>query len=79
MLYTFEDGSTFVIKVQGTTTADPGGKVSWFKGTFSFIQGSGRFAGIQGSGSYTGKRLAPLAAGAEAYNDFTATYTVSSR
>ncbi len=75
-LYTFEDGSSFVTKHEGTTTADPGGKISVFKGTFSFVQGSGRFAGIQGSGSYTGRRLAPLAVGAEAYYDLMGTYTV---
>jgi len=79
MIYTFEDGSTFVTKGQGTTTADPGRKISLFKGSFSFIQGSGRFAGIQGSGSYTGKRFAPAAAGAEAYIDCTATYTLPPR
>jgi hypothetical protein len=79
MIYTFEDGSTFVTKGQGTTTADPGRKISWFKGSFSFIQGNGRFAGIQGSGSYTGKRFAPAAAGAEAYIDCTATYTLPPR
>lgn len=75
-LYTFEDSSTFATKEQGATTAEQGGKTSVFKGTFSFVQGSGRFRGIEGSGSYTGRRLAPLAAGAEAYRDFTATYTL---
>ncbi len=75
-LYTFEDGASFVTKYEGTTTADPGGKISVFQGTFSFVRGSGRFAGIQGSGSYTGRRLAPLGVGAEAYYDLTGTYTV---
>ncbi len=75
-LYSFEDGSSFVIRGQGTTTAEQDGKIAVFKGTFSFNDGSGRFRGIQGSGSYTGRRLAPLAAGAEGYRDFTATYTL---
>ena len=75
-LYTFEDGSGFVIKGQGATTAEQSGKIAVFKGTFSINGGSGRFKGIQGSGSYTGRRLAPLAAGAEGYRDFTATYTL---
>ncbi len=73
--YTFDDGSTFVTKMQGTTTAE--GKIALFKGRTSFVQGSGRFAGIQGEGSYTGKRFAPLpGAGAELYWDQTATYAV---
>jgi len=75
-LYTFEDGSGFVTKEQGTTAAQQSGKISVFKGTFSFIEGRGRFKGVQGSGSYTGRRLAPLAARAEGYRDFTATYTL---
>lgn len=79
LFHTFEDGSAFVIKIQGTTTADPGGKTAPFKGELSFVQGNGRFAGIKGSGTYTGKRLTPVAAGALVYADFTAAYTVSSR
>jgi len=80
MLCTFEDESTFVYKFQGTQTADPGGKTSLWKGTFSFVQGSGRFAGIQGSGSYSGKRIGgPPAAGIQGYVDSTATYTLPQR
>lgn len=77
--YLFEDGSGFVIKLQGTTMAVPKGKDFEFKGTFSFIQGSGRFSGIRGGGSYSGKRLATLGIGAEGYMDYTATYTVPMR
>ena len=79
MLYTFEDESTFLHKYQVLTTADPGGKAFWWKGTFSFLQGSGRFSGIQGSGSFTGKRLGGPAAGTQGYMDFAATYTLPSR
>ena len=79
MLYTFEDESTFLHKYQVLTTADPGGKAFWWKGTFSFLQGSGRFAGIQGSGSFTGKRLGGPAAGTQGYMDYTATYTLPPR
>lgn len=79
-LYTFEDGSTFVTKGQGTATSDQTRKTAMFKGTFSFIQGTGRFARIEGEGSYTGKRFAPLpGAGAEIYVDNAATYTVPYR
>ncbi len=78
-LYTFEDGSTFVLKRQGMTTADPTGKTSRIEGKGSFIQGTGRFEGVQGEVAYTGKRLTPLAGGADAYLDFTATYTLPRR
>lgn len=78
-LTTLEDGSSIVIKFQGTTTADQAKKTSWFTGTFSFTQGSGRFAGIQGGGSYTGKRFEPLTGGADLYIDFAGDYTVPSR
>lgn len=74
--YTFEDGSTFATKEHGATTVDQDGKISMFEGAFSFVHGSGRFEGIQGTGSYTGKRLAPLAVGAEGYRDFAATYAL---
>jgi len=76
---TFEDGSTHVSKVQGTTKASEDGKISEFEGTFTFIGGSGRFEGIKGEGSYTGKRIAPLSVGADSYIDLTSTYTLPSK
>lgn len=79
LLCTFEDGSTVVSKLKGTTRAIQGGKYSSFKGTQSYIGGNGRFKGIKGSGSYTGKRVAPVASGADCYRDFTGTYTLSPR
>jgi hypothetical protein len=77
---TYEDGSTTVVKAEGTTTALPGG-ASTFEGTLSYIKGTGRFEGIQGGGTYTGKRVAPLAPGgpADSYSDWSATYTLPSR
>ena len=79
VLWTFEDESTIVSKWLGSTTADPGGKVSWFKGTYSTLQGTGRFAGIEGNGSFTGKRVAPLSMGADSYYDFTMIFTLPPR
>jgi len=76
---TYEDGSVTVVKAQGTTTALPGGKVSLFKGTYSFLKGTGRFEGIKGSGSLTGKRIVPIGAGAECFMDTTETYTLPTR
>jgi len=78
-LYTFEDGSTLVSRPKGTTRAIQGGKYSVFEGMQTYIRGSGRFEGIKGSGSYTGKRVAPVAAGADCYRDFTGTYTLPPR
>jgi hypothetical protein len=79
MLCTFEDESTFLHKYQVLTTADPNGKGFWWKGVFTFLQGSGRFAGIQGDGTFTGKRFGGPAAGTQGYMDFTATYTLPPR
>jgi len=79
-LRTYEDGSTMVTKFEGTTMAGEGG-ISSFKGTGSFIKGTGRYEGIQGGTSYAGKRLAPLTPGgpADCYADFTGSYTVPGR
>jgi hypothetical protein len=74
--YTFEDGSTRTSKWQGTTRPDPGGKGSWFEGTWTFIQGTGRFAGIQGDGSFIGRRFVPFGGGAQLYSDVIGTYTL---
>jgi hypothetical protein len=77
---TFPDGSTTVIKYEGTTTAQEGGASS-FKGAYTYIGGTGRFEGIQGRGSYTGKRAAPMTPGAPAdsYSDSIETYTLPSQ
>jgi hypothetical protein len=76
----FDDGSTKIFKAQGRTTAQTGG-VSTFEATYTYLKGTGRFEGIQGTGSFTGKRIAPLTAGASAdcYLDFTETYTLPSQ
>jgi len=76
-LFTFEDGSTQVVKFQGTSKMTKDGKKSLFEGTYSYVRGSGRFEGIQGDGSYTGKNF--IAAGAGAYWDLTGTYTLPER
>ena len=78
-LYTFEDGSTFVINFPLVSTANKHERTTVFEGDFSFIYGSGRFAGIKGSGTASGKRFAPLGAGSALYFDYTATYTLSSQ
>jgi hypothetical protein len=77
--YTFEDGSTRTGKWQGTTRPDPGGKGSWFEGTWTFIQGTGRWAGIQGEGTFIGRRFVPFGGAAQIYTDNSGTYTLPSR
>ncbi|MFQ5796558.1 MAG: hypothetical protein ACE5JP_16115 [Candidatus Bipolaricaulia bacterium] len=78
-LITYEDGSIQVSKAQGSSTvaqAGAFGVITLFEGTFEWIMGTGRYEGIQGSGSFSGKRLAPLAVGADTYLDLTGTYTL---
>ena len=74
--YTYEDGSTMVIKWQGATRADPGGKGSRFESTWTYVQGTGRFAGIKGEGTFTGRRFVPFGGGVQLYNDGIGTYTL---
>ena len=76
--YTFEDGSTYITKFQGTHKSADGGKTGTFEGTFDYISGTGRFDGIKGSGTYTGKRYLPGKAGGDYVVDVTGTYTVPS-
>ena len=73
-IYTFEDESTQVTKFQGAGTS-PEGKPISFKGSFTYIRGTGRFEGIQGSGSFSGKFFH----GFGPYWDFTGTYTLPER
>ena len=71
-----DDGSGFVIHGQGTTTVSQETNMSVFTGSFTFVVGTGRFAGIQGVGNYSGRRLAPISAGASGYIDFEGAFTV---
>jgi hypothetical protein len=78
-IVTYEDGSTQVTRSEGTTETSKDGKISEFGGTFTYISGAGRFEGIQGKGTYAGKRVAPLAAGADTYLDQTSTYELPAK
>jgi len=79
VIHTFEDGSTFVTKNEGTQWLDPKGQAS-MKGTGKFVKGTGRFEGIQGDVTFEGKVLVPYAKEkgllADAYFDFVANYTL---
>lgn len=74
---TFEDGATIDYKYLVTTRLDPSGKGSLFKSqSLEILRGTGRFAGIKGEGTLTGKRIAPLGAGARVYLDIILTYSL---
>ena len=76
VIYNFEDGASFTIKIAGTTTTAAGGKSSALKGEFTFTQGAGRFAGIKGGGAVSAKRLSSaLSGGSEVYMDFSGDYS----
>jgi hypothetical protein len=53
----FGDGSTSMIKFEGTHTGE---KLSSGKGTAEYIKGTGRFEGIKGNVTYTNKLLTPI-------------------
>ena len=57
--YTFADGSTRILKYQGTITLPPGEKLRSFKGEGKYIKGTGRFEGIEGKVSFKGKYITP--------------------
>ena len=75
---TFDDGSTMISKAKGVSTAHSDG-TSTFEGTYTYVGGTGRFAGIKGDGSYTGRRVGPVAGGANLFFDFVGTYTLPSQ
>jgi hypothetical protein len=64
-LQTFKDGSTMMMKHQGTI--DKG----QYEATFELIKGTGRFEGIKGQGTFTGQDY-----GSFNYLQFTGTYTL---
>ena len=68
---TFEDGSTMSARFEGTQYAGDDS----YKGTFTYIGGTGRFAGIEGGGTLTGKNYESIG-GSRA--EFKAEYTLSS-
>jgi hypothetical protein len=78
-IYTFEDGSTIVIRNQQLLVPDQSGKVS-SKTTGELIKGTGRFEGIKGTASTTSKSFLPSKGeAARVYNDATWTYTLPTK
>ena len=78
-IYTFEDGSTFVVRNQRLLVADKSGNLS-AKVTSEVIKGTGRFEGIKGTASAIGKTFeASKGEATRSTNEFTLTYTLPSK
>lgn len=58
--FTFLDGSTIGVSMQGTTTADPNTTNATFSSTLGVIGGTGTYVNVTGTGTFTGTRLAEL-------------------
>ena len=78
-IYTFEDGSTFIVRNQRLLVADKSGNLS-AKVTSEVIKGTGRFEGIKGTASAIGKTFeASKGEATRSTNEFTLTYTLPSK
>lgn len=77
-IFTYEDGSTIVQKIQGPFEWAPGRKMRVFTGMGEFIKGTSRFEGIKGTVSFSGKEVTPSSkeTKSDIYFDATATYTL---
>ena len=77
--FTFEDGSTFVIKYQRSVVYDESGRGS-AKASSEFIKGTGRFERIKGTSTSTGKNFQRTTEEpTRAFTDMTFTYTLPSK
>ena len=78
-IYTFDDGSTFVIRFQRLLVPDKSG-TPIAQVTAELIKGTGRFEGIKGTMSGTGKNFPRSKEEATRFtNDVTFTYTLPSK
>lgn len=75
--YRFPDGSTLSVQRIGSTTVDSLSGIATLSGKFTFVGGTGAYAGVRGGGTFIGKRLNPLAAGADQYLDYTGSYELA--
>lgn len=58
-ILTYKDGSTIVIKNNGTLTIPKGEKSPVSEGTGQYIKGTGRFEGIKGKMTFKGHYITP--------------------
>ena len=78
-IFTFEDGSTIVLKYQQLPITDKSGNLS-VETTSDLIKGTGRFEGIKGTASATGKTLSGSEGEAtKFFSDITFTYTLPTK
>ena len=79
VFFTFEDGSSIIVRNDYRSIADASGKIST-KGVGEIIKGTGRFAGIKGTFSSAGKPFPSVKGEADKYSgDITLTYTLPSK
>lgn len=69
-VYEFRDGSGFTLRRVGRTRNTNQGATAEFDGSFDILSGKGRYAQLKGKGKFTGRRAAPLNAGADQYFDY---------
>ena len=69
--YTFADGSTLGVQMQGAATASANGDETTFAATLGVLGGTGRYAGATGSGMFSGSRKAALGTTVAATFDLT--------
>ena len=74
--FTFEDGSTQVIRFEGTGGWNLEEDKFVYQGAYEYIHGSGRFDGIQGGGSDSGKSYDSVEEGVGGFSEFTGSYTM---
>ncbi len=58
--FTFKDGSTFLVKIEGITIKPEEGKLPTGHGTGKYVDGTGRFKGIEGNNAFKFKMLKPF-------------------
>lgn len=71
--FTFADGSTLGVQMQGAAVAAADGTSTRFAATLGVIGGTGRYLSAEGSGTFTGSRAAALGTTVSATFDLTIT------
>jgi quercetin dioxygenase-like cupin family protein len=67
--FTFADGSTLAVRMQGLATANADGTVTTFSSTLGVVGGTGTYASAAGSGTFTGERRTALGGNVDATFD----------
>jgi quercetin dioxygenase-like cupin family protein len=67
--FSFADGSTLAVRMQGLSTANADGTVTTFSSTLGVVGGTGTYATAAGSGTFTGERRSALGGNVDATFD----------